>query len=146
MTLAEGLDVLKTYYPTNRKVRRAIRIVLNVLSPIGEKKMSAEERLDEIKSKIAYSMNGYDPFTKRRVLRDAVWRQCIYKLMREEGYTLHSIGNVAGYDHSTIYCGIQACNDALSYGDWLYKGTWEKLNQCLKDDWSSQEQNQSPSC
>lgn len=90
---------------------------------------SASERLDLLRARIRDAVKGYDPFRVRtRNAKAVAWRQCVYLLLKNEGYTLHAIADASGYNHATIAWGIKHAKDLVDIGDSEYKRIWNELN------------------
>ena len=101
------------------------------LKPIIEPVLrpTASERLDLLRARIRDAVKGYDPFRVRtRNAKAVAWRQCVYLLLKNEGYTLHAIADASGYNHATIAWGIKHAKDLVDIGDSEYKRIWNELN------------------
>lgn len=100
-----------------------------VAPPQEDTRPSASERLDLLRARIRDAVKGYDPFRIRtRNAKAVAWRQCVYLLLKNEGYTLHAIADASGYNHATIAWGIKHAKDLVDIGDSEYKRIWSELN------------------
>lgn len=99
------------------------------VAPQEDTRPSASERLDLLRARIRDAVKGYDPFRVRtRNAKAVAWRQCVYLLLKNEGYTLHAIADASGYNHATIAWGIKHAKDLVDIGDSEYKRIWNELN------------------
>ena len=118
MTLQEARTILDNYRPHRKEVREAVGIAARLLPSDGHR-LSPAERFEAILGAISRQKGGYNPFDRTRRAEPVTWRQLIYKRMKDEGYPIFEIAKVTGYDHSTIFCGIQRANDGIACKDWM---------------------------
>ena len=98
--------------------------------PEGSIRKSVSERLNAILCALYEAKDGFNPFQERRRDRVSVcWRQCIWRKLILEGYHTVEVGKATGYDHASIWYGIQRLDDYLTLGDPLAVNTWEDLNK-----------------
>lgn len=131
MTLTEARKILEKFqggYDTDPDaVHEAIALVITVL-PKSKGRPTARERLDHIRGVITDAKDGFDPFAKRTRERECVtWRNCVYLLLRKEGYSFSEIGKAAGYDHSTVLAGCAALRGFLDTKDTLTADVWNEF-------------------
>lgn len=102
-----------------------VRVTLETEEP--ETRPTAGERFRQVRSRLM--ARGCDPFGSRsRDIRKVAMRQCVFLLLRQEGYTYHAIARAALYDHSTVVWGRNNALDLINLGDPLYQRTWNDLN------------------
>ena len=88
---------------------------------------SAADRLAAVRSKLAD--HGLDPFKdKSRKMMAVAMRQCVFLMLRREGYTQRELGDASGYDHSTVSWGEAHARDLVNIGDDLYTPVWNQIN------------------
>lgn len=123
MTLTEARRKFEMYKLNELKreeLKEAVDAAMTVLHP------SARERMGEIRALIL-GATGTDPFSSRSRKREAVcWRQCVWRLMRDEGYGPVEIASACdnGYSYSTVIVGAGKIRDYLSTGDRMAVETW----------------------
>ena len=129
MTLTEARRTLGAR-KTLERLTEAIRVVTAALpDDEGGRRATAAERLAEIRAGIR-DAKGFDPFDGRsKTARDVVWRQCVFCLMRDEGYTLQAIGDAApgAYNHATVLCGERRVRNAAEAHDRDALDAWREL-------------------
>ena len=73
--------------------------------------------------------HGLDPFKdKSRKMVAVAMRQCVFLMLRREGYTQRELGDATGYDHSTVSWGEAHARTLINIGDSMYKMVWNKIN------------------
>lgn len=131
MTLTEARKILEEYHPHEIRVRQALDVAISVL-PRQSGRQTVNERFDYI-CKAIESANGRTPFrTRIRDKESVCWRQCVWKKLKQEGYPNHAIAKATGWDHATVWWGLDRLSDYLQSGDPLATATWEELNKILK--------------
>jgi chromosomal replication initiation ATPase DnaA len=70
--------------------------------------------------------------SKSRRKEVVMLRQCMFKIARESGYTLTSIGSYFDYDHATILYSVTHVNNLLKTKDKLTIVTLHKLQDVLE--------------
>ena len=114
---------------TKQKEQMMKEAVEGEVAPQEDTRPSASERLDLLRARIRDAVKGYDPFRVRtRNAKAVAWRQCVYLLLKNEGYTLHAIADASGYNHATIAWGIKHAKDLVDIGDSEYKRIWNAVN------------------
>lgn len=121
MTLTEArrkFEIYKLSELKREELKEAVDAAMTVLHP------SAAERMGEIRALIE-GATGADPFSSRSRKRDMVcWRQCVWRLMRDEGYGPVEIASACGHNHTTVIWGARKIRDYLSTGDRIAAGIW----------------------
>lgn len=129
MKLAEARRRFELYKLNDLKreeLEDMIDAAITVLHP------SAKERLDEIRG-IIRAAKGIDPFATRSRGQDTVcWRQCVWRRMRDEGYTLMEVGDASGCSHATVYTGVNRFNGYLSMNDRRAVRIAEEFNEMMR--------------
>lgn len=132
MTLTEARKTLERYRPTipDDELGEAIDTAISVL-PRESARPSAGERLGQIREAIL-DAKGFDPFgTRKRDREMATWRQCVWIVLRREGYTTTEIGKVSGYNHATVYWGVSRLRGYLACGDRLSLAIWQDFSDIM---------------
>lgn len=102
-----------------------VRVTFETEEP--ETRPTAEERFRQVRSRLM--ARGLDPFGSRsRDIPTVALRQCVFLMLRREGYTYHAIARAALYDHSTVVWGRNKALDLINLGDPLYQRVWNDLN------------------
>lgn len=119
MTLTEARKTLERYRSRaelDGELKEAIDVVMPML-PNRTRRPSAIARVRDIRERIQEA-EGIDPFMAKSRDRDMVcWRQCVWRQMRGEGYTLMEIGKASGYNHATVLMGIRCLSEYIETGD-----------------------------
>lgn len=136
MTLTEARKILEEFRdgldPDPQAVMDAIEIVIPVL-PRETPRMRCPERLEQIINLIT-AQYGFNPFGGRRRDKEYVcWRQCVWMRLRKEGYTSMAVSRATGFDHATIWWGVERLQSYLEAGDYLAVSTWKELNKLLAE-------------
>ena len=132
MTLTEARKTLERYRPTipDDELGEAIDTAISAL-PRESARPSARERLGQIRAAIL-DTKGFDPFgTRKRDREMATWRQCVWIVLRREGYTTTEIGKVSGYNHATVYWGVSRLRGYLACGDRLSLAIWQDFSDIM---------------
>jgi len=129
MTLSEARKILARLDVEDKDVKEAIETAISVL-PSSPARKSSSERLEDILARIR-AHGEADPFDRTRNGHSVLWRQCVFKRLRGEGYMLSDIARVTGYDHSTVWFGCQQVQNGLDTNDRLVKKAWNELNEIL---------------
>lgn len=133
MTLTEARKTLERFRqdtPLNPELGEAIDTAISAL-PRESARPSAGERLGQIRAAIL-DAKGFDPFgTRKRDREMATWRQCVWIVLRREGYTTTEIGKVSGYNHATVYWGVSRLRGYLACGDRLSLAIWQDFSDIM---------------
>lgn len=88
---------------------------------------SAEDRLAKVRADL--ERHGLDPFAdKSRRMMSVAMRQCVFLMLRREGYTQKELGDATGYDHSTVSWGEAHARTLINIGDTMYNMVWSQIN------------------
>ena len=146
MTLTEARKILEQHLawcrscvddpeppkPDSNDLYKAIEVAISALPkdsalPTVSARPTAEERFRQVRSRLM--ARGCDPFgSRRRDIPTVALRQCVFLMLRREGYTYHAIARAALYDHSTVVWGRNKALDLINLCDPLYQRTWNDLN------------------
>lgn len=107
--------------PDPKTIGEALDIAIWLL-PIEPQRPSASKRLDYILERI-----GFNPFNKKKIRDEVLWRQCIVFKLSLEGFTNAEITKATGMNHSTVTNAIQTTADGLKYHDNFITQTWAGL-------------------
>ena len=137
-TLEEHLAWMQSTYdepepprPDQETLYEAMETAISVL-PRQSGRQTVNERFDYI-CKAIESANGRTPFgTRSRDKEIVCWRQCVWRLLKQEGYPNLAIARATGWDHATVWWGLDRLTSYLQGGDPLATATWEELNRILK--------------
>ena len=103
------------------------KVAISFYPPEPERRMPVADRVAIVRDRLG--SRGLDPFRDRRRTEMLVaTRQCVFLMLRLEGYTQKEIGKATGYDHSTISCGSSHARSLVNLGDSLYRDVWNKVN------------------
>lgn len=96
------------------------------------------KELNGIADKIMFSDRKLRHFTSIKVRKRnrplILLRQCVYKIAKEQGHTLASIGEYfGGYDHATVRYGVITFNKLLDVSDLDAVSTFKKFENAIKD-------------
>jgi len=132
MTLTEARKILERDINLfHGDLNEAIATAISAM-PRESEFQSIEDRFTEVTEAIASAKEGMRPFDRKSRNKEAVcWRQCVWRLLFQEGYRKYEIAKVTGWDHSTILWGLGRVDDYLSSGDRLAIATWQELNEIL---------------
>ena len=134
MRLIQARKVLERYRngtTLDASVAEAINTAIVVLG--GGR--SAEQRITEIRQRIAEAKDGFDPFAKRTRLEEHVfWRYAVFYKMSLEGFMYTQIGRVSGYNHATVWTGIHSLMTSMEIGYAPAIKVWNELIELLEDD------------
>lgn len=130
MTLTEARKTLERRRldtPFDDELAEAIDTAISVL-PAESRRPTTGKRLAAIRASIR-DAKGFDPFSSRDRRKDMVcWRQCVWLQMQNEGYRTGAIGSACGYNHATVWWGVDRLRGYLSSGDRFAAAVWEDFN------------------
>ena len=126
-----GKEDLETL--TNDELRQVRNIINQLLYDPKPSRAAASKRLQQLRAVLSQRM-GDDPFKPVRLRRIVLMRFAIWHLMRQEGFSLHSIAEACGWNHSTVWQGDQQIEGLLSYGEREATCVWNTLIKDLPSD------------
>ena len=132
MTLTQARKTLESRLPDfDGELAEAMALAISTL-PRESTRPSARERFDYICRAIESAKDGMHPFADRSRNKELVcWRQCVWRQLKQEGYPNHAISKATGWDHATIWWGLERLTGYLLSGDPLAVATWQELTQIL---------------
>lgn len=135
MTTREIRETLERFIDNGNPddtLREALNTAINGLPPEDtDIKPSAKARLAAMERAIMDARQGWTPLNRSRDNLSATWRQALMTRLRDEGYTLHQIGDAIGKDHTTVLYGVRRLHDGMEVKDPLTTRVWGELMTIL---------------